>query len=190
MKTFKRALIIVDPTNDFMPDGSLPVKGGNEIIPLLNDLMDEIDYDFIVVTQDWHPENHCSFKKWPVHCVLGTKGAEIHQGLNLNKVDLILRKGKDSDVDYHSAFYSEVDSKEKRRTTGLAQMLKALKIDQVDVTGLAFEVCVKLTALDSQSEGFKTRVLKAYTRSIFPINDTKNIKKMEDLGVEVVKDLV
>ncbi|WP_269471422.1 cysteine hydrolase family protein [Candidatus Rickettsiella viridis] len=85
----KKALILVDLQNDFMPGGSLAVPQGNEVIPIANAL--QAHFECIVATQDWHPKNHGSFAVnhagksigdcielaglpqvlWPVHCVQG-----------------------------------------------------------------------------------------------------------------------
>ena len=119
----KKALIIVDVQNDFCEGGALAVPGANEIISYINLLMEENEYDKIVLTQDWHPANHKSFastngKKvgdtiilngipqfmWPDHCVQGTSGAEFHKDLNREKVDHIIQKGKNIDFDSYSGF--------------------------------------------------------------------------------------
>src|ERR1700752_5259888 len=88
-------LVIVDIQNDFLPGGALAVRQGDEVIPVINALAPR--FELVVATQDWHPRNHGSFAAnypgrkpgemitlagqpqvlWPVHCVQGTKGAEI-----------------------------------------------------------------------------------------------------------------
>ena len=119
----KKALIIVDFQNDFFDGGALAVPGANEIIPYVNLLMEENEYDQIILTQDWHSADHKSFasnngKKvgdtiilnensqfmWPDHCVQGTFGAEFHKDLNQEKVTHIIQKGKNPDFDSYSGF--------------------------------------------------------------------------------------
>jgi len=69
----KKALIIVDVQNDFCPGGALAVPAGDEVVPVINELIEKDDFDLIVATLDWYPENHCSFVEnrgqWPKHCV-------------------------------------------------------------------------------------------------------------------------
>src|SRR5690606_5479785 len=109
----KKALIIVDIQNDFLPGGTLAVENGNQIIPIINAI--QLQFDMIIATQDWHTANHKSFaanhkdKKefeiidlnglpqvlWPIHCVQGTKGAELNSELNTDAVSMIIRKGMD-----------------------------------------------------------------------------------------------
>ncbi|MDD4245886.1 MAG: isochorismatase family protein, partial [Dysgonamonadaceae bacterium] len=78
MKT-KKALLIVDVQNDFCPGGSLAIKEGNDIVPVINELMDKVDV--VITTQDWHPEGSTHFEDWPVHCVADTKGSELNPKL-------------------------------------------------------------------------------------------------------------
>ena len=109
----KRALIIVDLQNDFVPGGALAVTGGDQIIPLVNHL--QRLFDLVVATQDWHPANHGSFAAnhpgrqpfesttlaglpqvlWPIHCVEGTNGAEFVPDLHKAVIAKIFRKGTD-----------------------------------------------------------------------------------------------
>lgn len=174
------ALIIVDIQNDFVPGGALPVNGGDEIIPLVNDLQDS--FDLIVATQDWHPPGHKSFasnhdqKKpfekiqlngldqvlWPDHCVQGSRGAEFHPELKMNKVAAVFRKGMDTGIDSYSGFYDNGH----RKTTGLAGYLREHKVHQVFVCGLAADYCVYYTAKDALKEDFKTFFIEDATRAI------------------------
>ncbi|CAF1140894.1 unnamed protein product [Didymodactylos carnosus] len=54
------ALIIVDVQNDFIT-GSLALKNGEEVVPVINNLLKTIPFDVVVYTADWHPKNHISF---------------------------------------------------------------------------------------------------------------------------------
>ena len=54
-----KALLIVDMQYDFLPGGALGVQGGDQIVPIINQLQEK--FDFIVATQDWHPADHGSF---------------------------------------------------------------------------------------------------------------------------------
>jgi nicotinamidase/pyrazinamidase len=174
------ALILVDIQNDFMPGGPLAVPGGDEIIPLVNELQNS--FSLVVATQDWHPQNHKSFasnhpgKKmfesimlhgleqvlWPDHCIQGSIGAEIHPSIIVNKVEGIFRKGMDPDIDSYSGFYDNG----YKKSTGLAGYLRERKIKKVYVCGLAADFCVYYTAKDSLKENFETYFIEDATRAI------------------------
>ncbi|APW39919.1 nicotinamidase [Rhodoferax koreense] len=174
------ALIVVDVQNCFLEGGTLAVKGGAEVIPVINRLAPA--FENIVVTQDWHTAGHASFassysgKKpfettqlkygtqvlWPDHCVQGTADAEVSQALKLPTAQLIIRKGFHKDMDSYSAF-EEADHK---TATGLAGYLKARGIKTVFVTGLATDFCVAWTAMDARKAGFEVYVVEDATRAI------------------------
>ena len=135
----KRALIIVDVQNDFLPGRSLGIEDGFEIIDRINRVTDE--FDFIVYTQDWHPLEHCSFKQCPVHCVQDTFGSEIHKDLKAK--GLVVRKGFNKDIDFYSAFYDN----NHQHASGLTEILRANGIEEVYVVGLAYNFCVALHCL-------------------------------------------
>src|SRR4051812_25626782 len=130
------ALVIVDFQNDFTPGGALAVPHGDEIASRLNALAADDQFDLVVATRDWHPPDHQSFQEqWPVHCVAGTPGAELHDGLDPSKIDVIVDKGQSSDTDGYSGFEG----------TNLEQVLKEKGITLVTVVGLATDYCVKNT---------------------------------------------
>ena len=175
-----KALIIVDVQYDFLPGGSLEVPRGDEIIPIINNI--QKDYDLVVATQDWHPAEHLSFASqhkgklpfeqidlqgldqilWPNHCVQESYGSEISEELNTSRIEAIFRKGMDPNIDSYSGFYDNG----KRKDTGLSGYLKARKIDEVHVCGLAADFCVYFTAMDSIAEGFKTSIISKATKAI------------------------
>jgi nicotinamidase-related amidase len=147
-----QALVIVDYQNDFTAGGALAVAGGDEIAPTINDLAASGDYDLVVATRDWHPPDHGSFAErggaWPVHCVAGTPGAELHPALDASRVDVVLDKGTVPETDGYSGFDG----------TKLAALLHERGIDRVTVVGLATDYCVKHTGLDALREGFGVTV--------------------------------
>jgi nicotinamidase/pyrazinamidase len=174
------ALVVVDVQNCFTPGGSLAVKDGDAIIPLINKLAKA--FQNVVLTQDWHTANHISFasqhpgKKpfdivklaygnqvlWPDHCVQGTAGAELHKGIDIPHAQLVIRKGFNSKVDSYSAFI-EADGKSK---TGLDGYLKGRAIKNVYVVGLATDFCVGWTALDAKKLGMNATVIEDACRGI------------------------
>lgn len=175
-----KALIIIDIQNDFVPGGSLAVAGGDTIIPLVNEL--QMHFAHIIATQDWHPENHCSFaanhngKKvgelleidglmqvmWPIHCVQNTKGADFVSTLDTTKFEQIFHKGTDSQIDS----YSGVFDNGRRKATGMADYLRAQNIEEVYIVGLATDYCVKFTALDFADLGFQTYLIADACRGV------------------------
>jgi nicotinamidase/pyrazinamidase len=155
------ALIIVDYQNDFArPDGALSVPAGEEVAEHINALARSGDYELVLATRDWHPPEHGSFTEqggiWPVHCVQGTPGAELHPALDTEPLDAIVDKGQDPGTEGYSAFDA----------TSLAETLRARGIDAVTVVGLATDYCVKNTALDALREGFAVRVDRAGIRGV------------------------
>jgi nicotinamidase/pyrazinamidase len=174
------ALIVIDVQNCFLPGGSLAVKNGDQVIPVINRIAK--GFDNVVMTQDWHTPHHMSFasshegKKpfdvikvgygdqvlWPDHCVQNTEGAQISKDINIPQVGLIIRKGFRKDVDGYSAFL-EAD---KRTHSGLASYFKERGIDTVFITGLATDFCVAWTAVDARHAGLKTYVVEDACRAI------------------------
>jgi len=176
----KSALIVVDVQNCFITGGTLPVKGGEEVVPVINRI--SAAFENIVVTQDWHTQGHASFasshagKKpfettqlvygaqvlWPDHCVQGTDDAALHKDLKLPTAQLIIRKGFHKGVDSYSAF----EEADRKTSTGLAGYLKARGVRTLYVTGLATDFCVAWTAMDARKAGFEVYVVEDATRAI------------------------
>jgi len=185
-----KTLIVVDAQNDFMPGGSLPVAEGDKIVPEINELIKGLGrtLDLVVFTMDWHPPKHCSFKKnggiWPVHCVMGTKGAELHNDLLVNSDDRIIIKGNDLNVDSYSAFYDN----ERKHKTELTDFLKSKGAKNIIICGLATDYCVKFTVLDAISEGFRVALYTMGCRgvNINPGDADKAIKEMKDAGATII----
>lgn len=174
------ALIVVDIQNGFTPKGNLAVANSDQIIPLVNQLAKKFQY--VVLTQDWHPADHISFAEhyagkqpfetvqldygtqvlWPSHCVQGTHDAELHPDLDIPHAQLIIRKGWHRNIDSYSAFL-EAD---QTTTTGLAGYLKESGIQTVYVVGIATDFCVAWTAMDAIKLGFQTYVIEDATAAI------------------------
>ena len=174
------ALLVIDMQNDFLEGGALAVPRGGEVVPVINRIAKL--FKSVVVTQDWHPKGHSSFasshpgKKpfevvqapygaqtlWPDHCVQGSKGAALSDGLVIDHAMLILRKGTNPDVDSYSAFL-EADGK---TATGLAPLLKARGIARVFLCGLATDYCVGYSALDARKYGFEAFLIEDACRAI------------------------
>ena len=168
------ALLVIDVQNCFLPGGSLAVKDGDQVVPVINRIAK--GFANVVMTQDWHTAGHISFAsshsgkkpfetvdlKYGKHCVQGTDGAALSKDLTIPQAELIIRKGYHKDVDSYSAF-TEADGK---TTTGLAAWLKARKLKRLFVAGLATDFCVAWTAVDARKAGFETYVVEDACRGI------------------------
>ncbi|MHA3983663.1 bifunctional nicotinamidase/pyrazinamidase [Acinetobacter venetianus] len=193
------ALIVVDVQNGFTPGGNLAVDQADQIIPLINLLATKFDH--VVLTQDWHPEQHISFAEnhlhkqpfetielnygtqvlWPKHCVQGSHDAAFHPDLNIPTAQLIIRKGFHPDIDSYSAFM-EAD---RKTPTGLNGYLKEHQVDTVYIVGIATDFCVAWTALDAAAFGFKTYVIEDACKAIDLNGSLQQAwQQMLDQGVE------
>ena len=166
----RTALIVVDVQNDFAdPAGSLAVRGAEEILPALQDAVDAaaVRGRFVAYTQDWHPPTTAHFRKdggiWPVHCVAGTWGAELHPDLRIEGP--VIKKGSGGE-DGYSAFSVRDPTSGQVDTTQLEGMLRGGGIERLVVAGLATDYCVVETALDGRRLGFEVEVLDAAIRAV------------------------
>jgi nicotinamidase/pyrazinamidase len=154
------ALVIVDYQIDFNPGGALAVAGGDDIADRINALASDPRFSLVVATRDWHPADHASFAAqggiWPVHCVAGSPGAELHPALDTAQVDVIVDKGEDRATEGYSGFQG----------TGLEAVLREHDIDRVTIVGLATDYCVKHTALDALRAGFAVTVDSGAVRGV------------------------
>lgn len=199
----KRALILVDLQNDFMPGGALSVPGGNEVVPLANRLQPR--FDLVVATQDWHPADHGSFAAnhagkrpgdvvdldgleqilWPVHCVRGTPGAAFVDTLDTSGVRRVFPKGTERNLDSYSGFFDNAH----RRSTGLGDFLRACGAGAVYILGVATDYCVKFSALDARRLGFQVSVVEDGCRGVeLRTGDVERaIDEMRRSGVTILK---
>lgn len=164
------ALVVVDVQNDFAdPNGSLFVTGGNEVVAACNaEIVRALSSGALVVyTQDWHPPSTPHFETdggiWPVHCVAGTRGAELHPRLLV--AGPVVRKGSNGEDGYSGFTMRDPDTGETTPTE-LQEILAASQIEDVVVVGLAFDVCVKATALDAVELGYRTAVLRSASAAV------------------------
>ncbi|CUH79882.1 bifunctional nicotinamidase/pyrazinamidase [Tropicibacter naphthalenivorans] len=174
------ALIVIDIQNDFCPGGALAVAGGDQIVQPVNALMAEVDA--VILTQDWHPAGHSSFASqhdgaepfsltqmpygpqvlWPDHCVQGSPGANFHPDLEVDRADLIIRKGFRPQIDSYSAFFEN----DHETATGLEGYLRTRGISRLTMVGLATDFCVNFSAVDAAKLGFDVTVRTDLCRAI------------------------
>ena len=173
-------LLLIDLQPDFMPGGALAVAGGDEILPIINLLAAKFDH--VILTQDWHPPQHISFASshpgqapfsqievaygpqtlWPDHCLQGSAGALLHPQVTVPHAELILRKGFRREIDSYSAFLEN----DHRTPTGLAAYLRERGLQRLFIAGLAYDYCVRFSAIDGKALGFETTVIEDATRAV------------------------
>jgi nicotinamidase/pyrazinamidase len=185
----RTALVVVDVQNDFAdPDGSLYVRDSAAAIKAVNEAVEAAKAAdaTVVYTQDWHPPDTPHFTKdggtWPVHCVAGTWGAELHPDLVVDGERV--RKGTGGE-DGYSGFTMADPETGTTSSTGLAELLQGKGVERVVVVGLATDYCVKATALDAVGLGFPTTVITAGVRPVDlePGDGDRALEEMRDAGV-------
>ena len=179
------ALLVIDLQNDFCPavngvGGNLAVTDAHTIIPLINALATRFPH--VILTQDWHPTHHISFASshsnknpydqiaapygpqtlWPDHCLQHSPGADLHTALDIPHTELILRKGFRREIDSYSAFLEN----DHTTPTGLAGYLRERNLTRLFLCGLAYDFCVRFSALDGKALGFETIILEDATRAV------------------------
>lgn len=196
-----RALLVIDIQNDFLPGGALAVPGGDEIIPLVNELMPH--FDVVVATKDWHPRNHVSFARnhpgkevgetitvgsleqtlWPVHCVQGSPGAEFAEALDKGRIDTVVHAGDDPFVDSYSKFRDRAGGR-----TPLEGYLRRRGVQELYLCGLATDYCVRATAVDAVALGFETYLIEDACRAVnlHPGDAEAAMDEMARAGVRLV----
>ena len=199
----ERALLQIDVQNDFCPGGSLAVPEGDRVVPVINRLAPR--FARVVATQDWHPPGHVSFASshagaepfqevdlpgggrqtlWPEHCVAGSRGAELHPGLDSAPISFIVRKGTRVALDSYSAFFEN----DRKTPTGLSACLRELGIGEIYLTGLATDVCVYYTAMDALRLGFAVRLVEDACRGIdVPAGSLRErLRELSQAGVRIL----
>jgi nicotinamidase/pyrazinamidase len=206
-----KGLIVVDVQVDFLPGGALAVPQGDKVIPAINELL-TLPFHYIAATKDWHPQGHCSFastyhKKvgehmlvggveqilWPDHCVQGTSGSLLSPLLDTKRLDDIIYKGNEVDVDSYSTFFNNKHEHE----TGLNALLKKKGVDEIYIAGLTTEYCVKNSALDALKLGYRVYVVLDGCSAINldPQDEERALSEMKKAGahivsLEEVKDMI
>ena len=198
-----RALVLVDLQYDFLPGGALQVAHGDDTLAVARRMIRR--FDLVVATQDWHPRDHGSFAAnhpgtqpyqvidlhglpqtlWPVHCVQGSRGAELHDSLDRGRITHVFRKGTDPTVDSYSGLYDNG----RRKSTGMAEWLREHGVTELYVLGLATDYCVKFTALDARTDGFDVWLIEDGCRGVeLASGDTdRAIAAMREAGITIVE---
>jgi nicotinamidase/pyrazinamidase len=173
------ALLIIDFQNDFTSGGALEVPGGDEIAEPIKRLFPRFDHVF--ATRDWHPPDHASFETqggpWPVHCVQGTEGAELHSAMREVPVEAVVDVGSGREDEGYSGF-------EKSK---LEDLLRANGVDEVAVAGLATDYCVRASTIDACELGFDTTLITDAVRAVdvTPGDGDRALEEMEAAGAKL-----
>lgn len=194
-------LLVVDIQYDFCPGGRLAVPRGDEVVPAIARLAERFDH--VALTQDWHPPGHSSFASshpgrepfetiqmpygpqvlWPDHCIQGSRGAAFHPGLDVDRAEVIVRKGFRPEIDSYSTFFEN----DHKTSTGLAGFLRDREIRRVVLCGLATDFCVSWSAVDARRLGFEVIVVEDATRAIDLDGSLEREKRqMLEAGVQLV----
>ena len=180
----KKALLIVDVQNDFCEGGSLAVAGGATVAKGITDHLREhrAEYALVAATRDYHvdPGPHFAAEpdyrdSWPVHCVAGTPGAELHPDLDRKSIDEVFDKGRDT------AAYSGFEARSADGTL-LGARLKEAGVEELEIAGIATDYCVRATVLDARRSGFKVRLLRKLTAGVAPETTQAALLEMEAAG--------
>lgn len=185
----RTALLVVDVQPTFCEGGALAVEGGNDVAAKVADLLaGEHGYDLVVTTQDWHidPGDHFSDEPdfvdtWPPHGVAGTAEAELHPALDAvaDRIDAGVRKGM------HAAAYSGFEGVDDDGRT-LNDVLNTAGVHDVDVVGIAFDHCVRATAIDAAANGYATTVIEGLSASVAPETEAAARSQLADAGIDII----
>lgn len=197
----RTALLVVDIQNGFIEESELPVPGAREVIPVINRLMPL--FDLVVASQDWHPAEHGSFHTqhpgaspyemgtlggkeqilWPVHCVQGTRGAQFAPGIRTEYFQAVIRKGMDPAVDSYSVFYDN----HHLNPSGLKGYLKERGAGRIFLAGLAFDFCVRYSALDALEFTSEIFVIEDACRGVAEDSVAETKRVFGEKGIRLVR---
>jgi len=187
----KNALLIVDCQMDFVQDGALPVPGGMEVAAMIARHVRHFknEYQFVVASRDYHedPPDHFSdnpdyVNTWPPHCVIGTPGVAfvpaIQNLLREKYIQSEVRKGR------HAAAYSAFEGLDNRGHY-LLDVLKELRIEHIDICGIATDYCVRASALDARKNEFQVRALVNLCAAVTEETGRQALEEMKAAGCQL-----
>ena len=179
---------MVDVQRDFCEGGSLAVAGGAAVAESISRRLAEGGYDHAVATRDHHidpgkhfaspPDEPDYVNSWPVHCVVGTGGVELHENLDTTHIEAVFDKGE------HRAAYSGFEG--NADGVGLAEWLQERGVESVEVVGIATDHCVRATALDAAQSGFATTVRLDLTAGVSASTVETALVQLRAAGVTLV----
>ena len=196
VKLPNRLLIIVDPQIDFTTGSLATKKGPASMEYLAKALADGAwkNYGWIIVTQDAHPANHCSFVEqggvFPPHCVQGTEGMNVYPALQEVLTTIMpsspnihyMHKGDLAEKEEFSIFQNE-QSGEKLRNT-----IQEMGFEGIDICGIATDYCVYETTKDLLAF-YPAKQIRIVTNCLAAVddNDTKLADLMKENGIQGIE---
>jgi nicotinamidase/pyrazinamidase len=185
MGRMSSAIIVVDVQNDFCEGGSLAVGGGAEVARRISGRLAEGGYDHVVATRDHHIDPGAHFAaepdfrdSWPVHCVVGTGGVELHPDLDRGPLEAVFDKGE------YAAAYSGFEASSDG--VALGDWLARREVTEVEVCGIATDHCVRATALDAALAGFSTTVRLDLTAGVAAASTAQTLTDLAGAGITLV----
>ena len=164
----KEALLLVDCQKDFWAkEWSLYVKEAEAIVPVINKLIAETKANagIVIASRDWHPENHTSFSMWPKHCVINTPWVEYMDNLNVEEINIEVKKWFKVTEDSYSAF-GWVEFKNDVSKKNLLQILQDNQVKVLKIVWLATDYCVKATVIDALKINFEVQVIRDAIKAV------------------------
>jgi len=194
----------IDPQNGFTPvcPNELPVTDGTAIVSALNEQAKLARLR--IISKDAHPVNAdwVANKKqpqfslieganvdirWTLHCVPGTKGFELIDGLpRMTEYDYLVYKGIEPDMHPYGACFHDLNDK---LSTGVIEYLKQNEISTVICGGLATDYCVKLTVLQLLKADFQVIVHLDACRGITAEGCLKALEEMKERGALIINNI-
>ncbi|WP_374945947.1 isochorismatase family protein [Agreia sp.] len=188
-----RALFIIDVQNDFTEGGALGVEGGEAVAAGVSTLLAEHRgaYDLVFASRDWHDadndngghfaadENPDFVDSWPVHCVAGTFGADYHDDLTTQAIDVHIRKGQGKPA--YSIFEGTAEE-----GGSVTELLDAHGITAIDIAGLATDYCVRTSALDALEHGRAVRIITDLVAGVTQESTRNALAEMARAGADLV----
>jgi nicotinamidase/pyrazinamidase len=182
--------MIVDVQNDFAEGGALGVTGGNAVAAGVTALLARHPdaYQLVIASRDWHnpdEDNGGHFATdaepdfrttWPPHCVAGTPGADYHPDLDIEHVDVHVRKGQG--VPAYSVYEGTTDD-----GGSVHALLERQAITDLDIVGLATDHCVRASAIDAVEHGRRVRVLTDLVAGVAAETSEAALAELAYLGV-------
>lgn len=207
-----KALIIVDVQNDFCEGGALAVEGGARVAADISEFLEDhhVEFSAIAVTQDWHIDPGAHFAadpdfvhSWPVHCVAGTPGAELHENLDTDHVHARFLKGLYDDG--YSGFEGRLGEPERvgilegekgikvepedvigTEAPDLDSWLQQHEVDTVTVVGIATDHCVRATVLDAADNGYRVEVITELTAGVSAEKIEEALEEFRQADIQLV----
>jgi len=154
----KKCLLVIDVQYDYCEGGPMGYNNSIEIIPIINKVRD--NYELIIFCGTIYPNNHSIFKKFggtcPRHCVIDSKGSELHNDLIIKDDDIKIYRGMLQKYDSSSCFY---EAENISKQTKLRQYLILNKIDEIHVCGNKFEDSIFSTVIDIIMMRLKCKII-------------------------------